>query len=154
MWQEAAVPVLTFRVGDAHYAAPIDNVVEVVAMVALTAPSQSQNRTLLGYANRHGEILPVVDLRRAFKVESAPPDVDSVFIVLTDSLRQIGAVVDEVLQVEYIDLHSGQPITDGQPFVEQVVRYNEQLIQVISISTLLEALLPASRSETGVTGGH
>jgi purine-binding chemotaxis protein CheW len=64
-------PVLTFTLGDGIYALPIEEVIEVAAMVELI-PLADAPPEILGMVNRHGEIMPVLDLRQVFK-QPAPP---------------------------------------------------------------------------------
>src|SRR3954449_11063023 len=73
------LPLLTFRLGEGRYALLIEDVVEVAAMVdMLSLPTERTE--ILGYINRRGSILPLVDLRRVFKQPSAPINSATVFI--------------------------------------------------------------------------
>ena len=53
---EVLHPVLTFRLATQQYGLPIDQVLEVAAMVALTTVPDAPPE-MMGLANRHGEVL-------------------------------------------------------------------------------------------------
>ena len=96
------LPLLTFRLGRARYALLIEDVVEVAAMVdMLSLPTEQPE--VLGYINRRGSVLPLLDLRTVFKQPSAPITSATVFIVAAGGDKQVGLVVDAVEQVEYVD---------------------------------------------------
>lgn len=58
---------------------------------------------LLGVMNLRGEILPLVDLRRFFRLEESPPSDTSRVLVLGESRPELGLVVDQVAAV--VGLH-------------------------------------------------
>lgn len=124
------VPILTFIIGEQTYALPIADVVEVVAMVALT-PSTDPRPELLGFANRHGHPLPVLDLRPMLGYESKPVDAETLFIVVRQAAHLVGLVVDEVQQVAYIP--------KAQNSVRGIISYKNRLVQVLALNTLLAA---------------
>src|SRR3954469_15969975 len=96
------LPLLTFRLGEGRYALLIEDVVEVAAMVdMLSLPTERPE--ILGFINRRGSILPLVDLRLVFNQPSAPITSATVFIVAAGGNKQFGLVVDVVEQVEYVD---------------------------------------------------
>jgi len=136
----AAQPVLLFNIGDGIYALPIDDIVEVAAMVELTSLPDAVPE-ILGVANRHGAILPMLDLRRVFKQEAAPVTPSTLFIVVEQGGRRAGLVVDDVQQVEYIDaLQFEQSSVPGR-FIRGIISYKSQLIQVISLPAVWETFL-------------
>lgn len=94
------LPVLSFRLGEQRYALMIEDVVEVAAMVAL-APVPDAPPHLLGVANRHGEVLPMLDLRLMFGLVPQPIEAATLFIVVQYEGQITGLVVDEINQVEY-----------------------------------------------------
>jgi|FLYN01.1.fsa_nt_gi purine-binding chemotaxis protein CheW len=131
------LPVLTFRLADQLYAAPIDYVVEVASMVELTTLPNSPPG-VLGIANRHGSVLPVLDLRRVFELETAPVDSSTLFVVVTHDGQMVGLVVDEVHQVEYVNLDERRA-TAGK-YIRDIVSHKGQLVQLIAVPQLLGAV--------------
>ena len=164
-------PVLTFRLGGQCYALLIEDVVEVAAMVRLVTVVDAPLE-VLGVANRHGAIVPVIDLRRVMRslrekgplptildarmlVKDSAPEL---FIVVQSSgrRRMAGLVVDEVMQVEYVDL-AGQQVAPGNGrFVQGIITHNvgvgvgdgDELVQILALSPLLAAFLPDGEGMT------
>lgn len=140
------VPVLLFNIGEGLYALTISDIVEVAAMVELAAVPDAAPE-ILGVANRHGTILPMLDLRRVFKQEAAPVTPATLFIVVEQGGRRAGLVVDDVQQVEYID--AGQFAESSVPgrYIRGIISYKAQLIQVITLPPLWETFLAEQVAE-------
>src|SRR3954463_12103325 len=120
MTDTVRLPLLTFRLGEGRYALLIEDVVEVAAMVdMLSLPTERTE--ILGYINRRGSILPLVDLRRVFKQPSAPINSATVFIVAAGGNKQFGLVVDAVEQVEYVDALQMSDTLASSPFLHGII---------------------------------
>jgi chemotaxis signal transduction protein len=130
------LPMLTFRLGDQQYALPIDEVVEVASMVELTILPDSATG-MLGIANRHGAMLPILDLRQILEQEATSIDSSTLFVVVTHGEGVAGLVVDEVHQVEYVDPGAKQSVPAAGRFIRDIVSHKGQLVQLISVPQLL-----------------
>jgi len=130
------LPVLTFRLGDQKYALPIEDVVEVAAMVELTSIPDSRPG-VLGVANRHGSVLTILDLRRLFELEASNIDSSTLFIAVSHEGKMAGLVVDEVYQVEYVDSEAKQALPTAGKYIRDIVSHKGQLVQFISVPQLL-----------------
>ncbi|GAB4523255.1 MAG: hypothetical protein OHK0046_36730 [Anaerolineae bacterium] len=130
-------PVLLFRIAAQEYAFLIDDVVEVAAMVDLVS-TLSTHPASLGAANRHGAVLPMVDLRVLLGHTPQPPDAESLFIVVQHDDRMFGLVVDEVKQVIY--LPSVQINATAQNAIRGIITYENRLIQVLALHPLVSSL--------------
>src|SRR5687767_11818247 len=62
--------VVRVRVGTEDYALPVENVLEVAELGALT-PVPGSARTVLGVRNLRGQVIPVIDLAGFFEIESS-----------------------------------------------------------------------------------
>ena len=92
---------LTFNIGKEEYGIDILKVKEIqayqtVTKIANTAPY------IIGIINLRGTIVPIVDLRIKFNLRDVNYDGYTVVIVLTILGRDIGIVVDGVLDVVYL----------------------------------------------------
>ncbi|MGQ9889073.1 MAG: chemotaxis protein CheW [Aggregatilineales bacterium] len=142
------LPFLTFRLGQQSYALPIAQVIEVAAMVELVTVANAP-AALLGVANRHGSVLPVLDLRLVFG-QPAPPVTDStLFVVAAAGARQAGLVVDEVYQVAYFDAQQLAASPVSEKYVEGILTHRDQLIQIVALPALLASFLPEGAAEHG-----
>ena len=134
------VPVLLFTIGDGLYALPIDDIVEVAAMVELANLADAAPE-ILGVANRHGAILPMLDLRRVLKQDAASVTPSTLFIVVEHGGRRAGLVVNDVQQVEYINAAQFEASSVPGRYIRGIISYESQLIQVISLPAVWETFL-------------
>lgn len=135
------IPILTFILADKRYALRIDHVVEVAAMMQYS-PIADSIPSLLGIINRHGEVVPLIDLRVVFDYDAPPIDTNVLFIVAQYNETLVGLVVDAVYQVEYIRQGDLRVAPGGGRWVEQVVGYKDELLQIIDLSAIVTHLLP------------
>ena len=132
--------ILTFRLGSSTYALLIEDVVEVEAMVELM-PVLDGPPEVLGLVNRHGSILPLVDLRILFKQPASQVSSLSFFIVAVHESWHIGLVVDEVHQVEYVNFIQMEETLASGKYIRGMINLRSQLIPVIALAPLVEAFL-------------
>ena len=130
------LPLLTFRLGEARYALLIEDVVEVAAMVEMLR-LPTERAEILGYINRRGSILPVVDLRMVFKQRSTPITSSSVFIVVAGGNQQLSLVVDAVEQVEYVDALQMSDMSASSPYLHGIISHESEMISLIALPSLL-----------------
>jgi len=139
------LPVLTFRLGNQMYALLIEDVVEVEAMVeriaVLDAPPE-----VLGLVNRRGTILPLVDLRLVFNQPAPSVNSSSFFIVGEQRGQQIGLVVDEVVQVEYVNSVQLEQASAAGKYIRGIINIKSELIPVIALNPLIEVFLAGQQS--------
>lgn len=135
------IPILTFMLGSEHYALRIDYVVEVAAMVEHSSIADA-SPALLGIINRHGQVMPLIDLRIVFELPTPPIDTNVLFIVTSYEDTLVGLVVDNVNQVEYIDASELKVAPGGGRWIDNVTNYQDKLIQLISLPTIISELLP------------
>lgn len=139
--EETLHPVLTFRLATQHYALSVNQVLEVAAMVELTTVPDAPPE-MLGIANRHGEVLPVIDLRETFKLPTKPITVSTLFIVADVKNKYIGLVVDEIFQVKYIREGALKPTHGAGQYITHIVGDGESLFQLLNVTPLLAKYLP------------
>lgn len=89
---------VAFRLDDQEYALPIQNVVQVVRMVAIT-PLPEAPPAIRGMINVRGRIVPVVDLRRRFGLRSRPYDLNSRLVIACHNGSMMALLVDQVSEV-------------------------------------------------------
>ncbi len=134
------IPILTFMLGTERYALLIDYVVEVAAMVEYSTIADA-SPAFLGIINRHGQVMPLIDLRKVFNLSTPPINTNVLFIVSKFEDTLVGLVVDAVNQVEYIQAKDLRVAPGGGRWIEQVASHNEQLIQLINLPTIIHELL-------------
>lgn len=104
--------VLTIRLGEARYAFSIEDVVEVAAMVSVTALTDKPPEWV-GLVNRRGTFIPLIDLRRVEDIPSTPITPESLFVVIQHEGQLLAVLVDDVIQVESIPADRFLDVTDS-----------------------------------------
>ncbi len=89
---------MTFRLGTQTYALPIEPIVQIVEMVAIT-PIPQVDEAVEGVINVRGEAVPVVNLRRHFNLPEVPLQLRTPIILVRIGERTVGLIVDEVIDV-------------------------------------------------------
>lgn len=138
--EAARLPILTFSLGDHLYGLLIEDVVEVGAMVEVT-PLPDAPPEVTGVVNRHGTMLPLVDLRLVFKQPAPPITSSTLFIVGAGGGQLIGLVVDEVHQVEYVDALQMNDVPSTARYLHGVISHHLSLIPILALPALLAAFV-------------
>ncbi len=93
---------LLFEIADEQYGLPILQAREIIGLESITRVPRT-SESILGVINLRGKVIPVMDLRTRFGLESTTPTEDTVIIVLQCAVSKspltIGVVVDAVHEV-------------------------------------------------------
>lgn len=138
---QAKLVLLAFRLGTQQYALSIDVVVEVASMVALTTVPNAPP-ALMGIASRHGEVLPVLDLRQVIGLPPHTVTANSLFIVVELRGQRVGLVVDEVYQVKYWQWERVHLAQGAGPYIQYIVSEGSDVLQIMALEPLLVTALP------------
>lgn len=135
------IPMLTFSLGEQHYAIHIDDVVEVAAMVDVVRVADAPAE-IVGAVNRHGQVMVLLDLRRVMASGPVLPiDLDTLFIVARHGARLAGLVVDAVHQVEYVPREKLSKSTGASRYIRGIISYESRIVQILEPGPLLEDFL-------------
>ncbi|MGL6193770.1 MAG: chemotaxis protein CheW, partial [Thermoguttaceae bacterium] len=93
---------LTFRLGNEDYGIEIRYVTEIVGMQKITEVPDMPP-FVKGVVNLRGQVIPVLDMRLRFNMESRNYDERTCIIVVNINGAQVGLVVDTVNEVRNID---------------------------------------------------
>lgn len=100
---------LIFRLGDRSLALPLERVVEVFRMVAISTRLLRAPRDCLGLVDFHGQLVPLIDLGARLgltKNRDTHALVDGQVVVLEDPLGKVGYAVDEVSELSELPLEA------------------------------------------------
>lgn len=168
---EKAATYLTFMLGDEVFAVDVQNVREVLDYTSITKVPRTPD-FMRGVINLRGSVVPVIDMRLKFGMESTEDTVDTCVIVMEISLdgetTVIGALADSVKEV--FDLDPGQiepPPRIGTrlntEFIRGMGKNEEQFIIILDIDRVFSAdelalvgeaggLVPEESEEEGSAG--
>ncbi len=133
--------LVTFMVGMEEFAIPILSVQEINRMMQITRVPHSPG-FIEGVINLRGKIIPVMDMRKRFNVDTPGDGSDSRIIVVEVANRVIGFTVDRVNEVLRIDagIVESPPsmISSGidSDYVESVGKLDDRLLILLNLEKL------------------
>ena len=137
---------LTFILAEEEYAIDILRVQGIQGWDTVTAIPNTPDY-ILGVINLRGSVVPIVELRRRFKLESVPFGPTTVVIIVKiksgDKERTLGIVVDAVSEV-YSLLHKDvRPAPDfgnagNIDFVKGVATVEDKMLILLNVDELLD----------------
>jgi purine-binding chemotaxis protein CheW len=131
--------VLLFTLEGQRYALPSADVRELVRAVRLT-PLPRAPDVVEGLLNLRGELLPVLDLRRRFRLPPRPLSPMDHFIIARAGARLVGLRVDRaegLLPLEPGTLDATPTTLPGVGYVAGAVKLPEGLVLVHDLRTFL-----------------
>jgi purine-binding chemotaxis protein CheW len=131
-----------FAVGAQEYALDIMRIKEIVNPLPITvvpgAPAFVE-----GIVELRGAFLPVIDLRTRFGLAVTAADRDSKYVIARVDGRQVGLVVDRVIEVRRVELAQVAPppplavATGARPFFSGVVKWDERIVLIVDLDQVL-----------------
>jgi purine-binding chemotaxis protein CheW len=109
--------VVAFRLEKQSYALPIEPIVQIVEMVAIT-PNPQLSQVVEGVINVHGEAVATVKLRRHLGLSDAPLQLNTPILLTRIAGQTIGLIVDEVTDV--LNLDTDQIVHLGEILPEEL----------------------------------
>lgn len=135
--------ILRFQLAGSQYAFDVLSVREILTMVKITPLPTAQ--LLSGVINLRGSVIPVVDLRRQFRLPQTQETVDTSIVILEvsvgDSLAVVGVIVDAVLGVAHCEAADTNPppkfgMNVGAQFVQSIAKLNDEFVIVLDSDRL------------------
>lgn len=134
---------LTYFLSEEQYGIDISQVREIIAMMKITPVPRTPNY-ISGVINLRGSIIPVVDTRKRFEMESIEYGEQTAIIIIEIKKMSIGFIVDKVEEVLAIDDENiSEPPKFGTnvntEFIKNMARHNDAVIMVMDMEKLFEA---------------
>lgn len=138
--REAQVQLVTFKLDDQEYGLNIENVVEVVRMVAITRIPKAPD-VMEGVINLRGHVVPVINLRKRFGAPPKPRDLDTRLLVARLDGRTIALIVDivsEVLKLDADSLDRSDAVATGVTrYLSAIGKRGDRLLLILDLDTIL-----------------
>ncbi|MEA4909074.1 MAG: chemotaxis protein CheW [Chloroflexi bacterium] len=122
-----------FRLLDEHYGLPLQNVSEIVRMVAITTVPKSPD-WLSGVINVRGRVVPVVDLSTRLGLPFRAPQLNTPIVIVQVKERFVGFIVDQADEVVSLSPELITPpdeLTIKARPVKAFARQGDQLIVIL-----------------------
>jgi len=139
---------LSFRLGKEVFAANVSSTLKILQLADITkVPSAPPN--MKGVINHHGNVLPVVDLNQTLGLPETEHTKSTCIIILSvgqdDNTYNIGAIVDEVLNVENIAPHqiSDPPSLGSKNSLDHIIgvfKKEDSFIMILNINNIFKEI--------------
>ncbi|MFY9142455.1 chemotaxis protein CheW [Sulfuricurvum sp.] len=134
---------LTFFLGAEQYGIAIDRIKEIIAIMKVTYVPKTPSY-MKGVINLRGSIIPVVDTRLRFGMETREPDMHTAIIIVEVDKVNIGFIVDRVEEVASIDSSNlGAAPKFGSnvdtDFICSMAQIEENVVMILDVLKLFEA---------------
>lgn len=133
------IQLVVFAVEKQNYALRLSAVERIVRAVEVT-PLPKMPEIVLGVVNVQGQIIPVVNLRRRFRLPEREIDPRDQLILARTAKRRVGLLADEVsgvLEVTGERVTAGGEVVPGLEYVTGVARLEDGLILIHDLNTFL-----------------
>lgn len=134
--------MVVFKLEGEQYGLRINQVQEINRLTKITKVPHAP-RFVEGVINLRGDIIPVIDLRKRFEIESKDYNEFNRVIVSDINNKKIGIIVDEVLEVLRISaqlLEETPDILQGnqvQKFMDGIANMGTRMIMMLNLENIL-----------------
>ncbi|MFP4168092.1 MAG: chemotaxis protein CheW [Desulfonatronovibrionaceae bacterium] len=133
--------LVTFSIGDEEFGVEILKVQEINRMMEITRVPKAPD-FVEGVINLRGRVIPVIDLRKRFGLESKVHDKDTRIIVIEINKMIVGFVVDavsEVLRIPADTVEPPPPVVAGldSEYISGVGKLEDRLLILLDLDRLL-----------------
>ena len=134
--------LVTFVLADEEYAVDILQVREIILLVEITAlPSAPE--FIEGIINLRGKVIPIVDIKKRFHLQSETREEDMRIVILEIAGRTVGIIVDAVKEVLRLPSDAVEPAPDlasgiDEEYIRGVGKLDNRLLILLDIDRLLK----------------
>lgn len=135
------VQLVGFMIGEEEYAVPILAIQEIIKPFTWTRVPQVPNY-VLGVFNLRGAVIPLIDLRMKFGLQSKKHGEDTRFIVMRHGDDVAGFVIDRLTMAIRIKKENIGPapdtVNDEDTIIDGVGKQEDKIITLLKVNKLLE----------------
>ncbi|EKN63070.1 chemotaxis protein CheW [Schinkia azotoformans] len=130
-----------FSIGEQLCALLIEEVVEIIRVHPITEVPGVKD-FISGMINLRGSIIPVIDLRKRFRMNVPPFHKKTRIIIIHNQGENIGLIVDGVTMVTYVERKNVEPPLEMFNTLEKdcfkgFAKINEQFIGILNLEKVL-----------------
>lgn len=134
------VTLIVFELDGRHFALPIEEVLEVVQMVAITTLPKAPD-WIAGVVNVRGDVIPVVDLRTRLGLEPRAYGLDTPIFIVTAYGRRMALVPDaavEVLTLPAAALDEPDELVGLDHPISHLARVQERVVPLLVLERICD----------------
>ena len=132
-------PIFVFMLGDSRYGLPLNAVDRAVRAVEIT-PLPKAPDIVLGVVNVQGRVIPVINLRRRFRLPEREIALTDQIIIAHTARRSLALVTDAVhgiVECSEREFVAREAIIPGLEYVEGIARMPDGLILIHDVDKFL-----------------
>lgn len=119
-----------FKLDDHRYALPLFSIESILQAVEITRlPSAPEN--VLGAVNVHGQIVPVIDIRRRLNLPEREIDLKDRLIIVRTSERIVGMMADTDVNVTRIQAGDISEKMNSHHLIRGIFQNGEKTIHIL-----------------------
>lgn len=130
------ISLLIFKIGNRHFALHQKDVVRVFRAVEIsTLPGAPE--IVRGVINLHGEITPVLDIRKRFQIEEEPISIHDIFILVKAKSRSFCILVKSVensITIPESDINLRESIWPGLTIIDKVLSLQGEIVLINDVN--------------------
>lgn len=134
-----SLQLVPFLLDDCRYALHLDVVDRIIPAVELT-PIPKAPEVVLGLINIRGKIIPVLNIRRRFRLPDRETELTDHFIIADTSKRTVALPADSVsgvIQIFEGEITEATDILPSLDYVEGVVKLKDGLLLIHDLENFL-----------------
>ena len=136
--------LLTFQIGEEHYAARVDQVIEIVPLVKLK-PMPLAEAWVAGVFDYRGVATPTIDLCQIFENRKARHSMSTRILVVSyptgpNNCKPLGLIAERVIETVRLSPEAFQDAgvdVPSAPFLGGVYHHTRGLLQLVDVTRLL-----------------
>lgn len=129
---------LTFRLSNEYYGIEVRYVTEIVGMQRITEVPDMPV-FVKGVVNLRGQVIPVLDMRIRFHMESRPYDERTCIVVVNINGMQVGLVVDTISEVRNIEEQQiSPPPSNSPPYIHGMAKIGDMVVILLEGGRILQ----------------
>lgn len=130
-----------FNIGDVIYGVDVHQVQSVLDLTHITKIPNAPDY-IKGVTNLRGNVIPVVDLRKKFSLNSVAVEKELKMMVVGQNDKATGILVDSVMEVANLSQEDIDDIPDFVSTVESkhvigVAKYKEELVILLDLTNII-----------------
>lgn len=139
---------MSFLIDDKYYGVELRHVLEIISIQSITTVPSTPNY-VKGITNLRGRIVPVIEVRMRFGLETKPYDDRTCIIVLNIDEMYVGLIVDEVSEVVTVDedMLSDLPefgLVSSNKYIKSIAKLKDSLVLNLDCQTFLMDDMPVA----------
>jgi purine-binding chemotaxis protein CheW len=148
---------VTFHMGEETFAVPLTIVQEIIRLPPIVEVPMAAS-SLEGLANLRGSVLPIINLRRIFAMESAAHE-DATRVVVLNNGSPVGFVVDRMARVvtvepREIETMDGIRSTVDSDLLEGIIKRDQSMIMILDTARLMRSVSAAGAGASRARAVH